>query len=485
MAESEISMTLDRDAWPPPRRQRSLARRLARRLDHPARAIRILALAALPGLLAFCVIAPPLAAEPPRNDGAVGSGEAELSESLARYPASARRAALMLAGEPEALLEIDRIQQDSAQRFADLLAPYSRRERQEIWNLVRYPGLVAALARTGRKSRDQLEAIADRFPPEERNTILEAGAEHHALWVEVYGLDLETRQRARRALPSADPQLQAAFDALEDRPELMSLLLENIRWTTRLGSEYRDDPTGVAERFATLEPELETRRRQDETAWAEELADPASEEELERAARAFGDAFGLEPEASEQAHGERGNDPDSAEYAAQVTIEDGGRRSRTLRNSARSHHAYPYWFGYPDWYAAPLWIPLGLSDHVGFRRGHGARPSRRFVPVGLPSLFFLSWYHDVYRADDRPISGRRVRYYDDHRPRRGRHRPPSAGIMREDDTRKRQKDGSGKTDRGRRTSTSGDSSGRGAGRASRADATTLPSDGRTGRNRAP
>lgn len=497
MAESEISMAPDRDAWPPARTQRlrahhGLPRRSPRRIDKTARAgsantartSRILTLVAL---LALCALAPPLAAEPPRNGSVVGSRDAELFESLARHPASARRAALMMAGEPEALLEIDRIQQNSARRFADLLMPYSRRERQQIWNLVRYPGLVAALARDGRKSRAQLEAIADRFPPEERDAILEAGAERYALWVEIYGLDLETRQRARRALPSADPQLQAAFDALEDRPELMSLLLENIRWTTRLGSEYRDDPTGVAQRFATLEPEIEARRRQDETAWAEELDNPASAEELDRAAQAFAEAFGLEPERSARGQDEVGDQANSPEYAAQVTLEDGGRRSRTLRNTARAQQAYPYWFGYPDWYAAPLWIPLGLADHVGFRRGHGTRPRRRFVPVGLPSRFFLSWYYDVYRAADRANSGHRIRYYDERRPRRARRarpRTPSAGIMREAETPRVRKAGGDQADRGRRTSTSGDSSGRGAGRGSRADATTLPPDGRTAPNRA-
>ncbi len=472
-------MTHDRDVWPPPSTLGPPAhlrpwRRSITRLAHGVLATRILALLALPGLFAVCAIDPPLAAETHRTGSTDRSTEAELSEALASHPEPARRAALLIAGDPEALLEVDRVQQESARRFAELIAPYSRRERKDIWNLVRYPGLVAALARDGRKTRAQLEAIADRFPPEEREAILEAGSERYALWVEIYGLELETRQRARRALSSADPPLQAAFDELENHPELMSLLLENIRWTTRLGSEYRDDPAGVAQRFATLEPELETRRREDERAWAEELADPASAEELERAARAFAATFGLESDDPEGPRDAR---------AEQVTIEDGGRRSRTLRNTARIHHAYPYWFGYPDWYAVPLWTPLALSDHVGFRRAHGPGPRRRFVRVGLPSAFFLSWYHDVYRSGGRPISEPGVRYYDDHRPRHRRPRAPSAGIMREAEKHRSRSPGDDENprDRGRRTSTSGDSSGRAAGRGSRADATTPPRDDRADR----
>jgi len=181
------------------------SRRSPRRPARADRATRQLGRVVLSGLLALCTVDSPQAAEPDRNGTAAGASDAELSESLARHPASARRAALLIAGEPETLLEIDRIQQDSARQFADLLAPYSRRDRQEVWNLVRYPGLVAALARNGRKSHTQLEAIADRFPPEAREAILELGSERHVLWVEIYGLELETRQRARRTLSSADP----------------------------------------------------------------------------------------------------------------------------------------------------------------------------------------------------------------------------------------------------------------------------------------
>ena len=384
---------------------------------------------------------------------------------------------MILAGEPEALLEIDRIQLDSARQFAELLAPYSRRDRQEVWNLVRYPGLAAELARDGQKSRAELEAIADRYPPEEREAILESGAGRHALWLEIHGLQLEARQRAHRVLVAADRSLLAAFEEIEDRPELMSLLLDNLRWTVRLGSEYREDPAGVAQRFAAIEPELEARRREQESAWAEELADPASSEELERAARAFAEAFGLSAEPAE---------PALEGYAAQVTREDGGRRSRTLRNTGRSQHAYPYWLGLPDGYATPLYAPLGLADHVGFRIGHGPRLRRRFIPVGLPSAVFLAWYHDVYRSGDRAISRRGVRYYDAHPPPRRRPRAPSAGIVRDGEARPGlQQDGEADRDRGRRTSTAGDSRGRGAGRGSRADATTLPTKGRERRDGAP
>jgi hypothetical protein len=128
-------MTHDRDVWPPPStlgpparlrpRRRSIAR-----LAHGVLATRILALLVLPGLFAVCAIDLPLAAETHRTGRTDGSTEAELSEALARHPEPARRAALLIAGEPEALLEIDRVQQESARRFAELIASRPKSARR-------------------------------------------------------------------------------------------------------------------------------------------------------------------------------------------------------------------------------------------------------------------------------------------------------------------------------------------------------------------
>jgi hypothetical protein len=59
--------------------------------------------------------------------------------------------------------------------------------------------------------------------------------------------------------------------------------------------------------------------------------------------------------------------------------------------------------------------------------------------------------------------------------------------MREDEVRRSRQQGAGEAgrDRGRRTSTAGDSRGRGAGRGSRGESITLPPEGRVDPDRAP
>lgn len=421
------------------------------------------------GLLSFASLsadAITLATETPRAERSPRSHDGAPSESLAEHPPAARRAALILAGQPEVLLEIDRLQQESAGRFRALIAPYPRRDQQQIWSLVRYPGLAAALAGGGRKSSAQLEAIAERFPPEERAAILEQGEARYPLWVEIHALELETRQRVARMLSARDPRLLQAFDELESRPALLALLIDNIRWTTRLGAEYREEPLAVEQRLSALAAEIEARRREDERDWAEQLADPGSAEEIARATQAFAETFEYAPEAPESPAQER---------ERQVTVDETGRRTRTLAPPVRTSHAHPYWLGAPEAWDGSLWAPLPLSYHAGFRSGRGVRGDRRFVPVGLPSLFFLRWYHDVYRHRAQPGSGASVRYYETHRPRLRRSREPSAGILRRSDEDRPDRRGAEDASAGgRRTSTAGDSTGRESGRESRADATTLP-----------
>ena len=54
-------------------------------------------------------------------------------ENLAGYPSSARHAALVVAGYPEELLDIQKIQQKSADDFAALLDAYPRKTQERIW----------------------------------------------------------------------------------------------------------------------------------------------------------------------------------------------------------------------------------------------------------------------------------------------------------------------------------------------------------------
>ncbi|MEE8166674.1 MAG: hypothetical protein V3T64_13995, partial [Myxococcota bacterium] len=288
------------------------------------------------------------------------------------------------------------------------VSSYARKDQEQIWNLVRHPGLVAELARGGRKSDSELEQIASRYPAEDRAAIVKQGRERYPTWVQIYALEIEVEQAFSELLSDQPAEVRSAFDELTKRPDLMSILIDNLRMTTVLGALYRDDRDGVEAHFDALHRQVAARQQEEERAWSDEVTDPDSAEELERAARAFAEAYDYDVEGDVNNDIKEGVDSDPA---PSVRIE-----------SYVVVHPYPYWFGYPYWYDVAYWYPLPFWSHVGFRFGHG----HGFVSVGLPSLLFLDWYHASYVPhfrlghDDhhRQVHYRQVRYYEKHHSQR-------------------------------------------------------------------
>ncbi len=349
------------------------------------------------------------ALDPQLDSGGFREEDRAVAEELAAFSAEERHAALIAAGHPEDLLEVQQIQSGSADDFAALLEGFPRKDQEQIWDLVRYPGLVADLARGGAKSDAELDRIAQRYPEEIRSTIRSAGRERYATWVEVYALDLEAEQALSGVIAKHPAEVRSAFQRLRGRPDLMSLLVDNVGLATRIGAAYRADPTRVEARFDTLHQEVAARKSDEEKNWARELQDPAAQEELRTAARQFAEDQGYDLE----------DESDGSAIQTRVVHVD----------HYVNANPYPYWFGYPSWYDYPYWYPASVWTHVGFRFGGGSS----FIQVGLPSPYFLGWYGNYYygaRYDswNHPGSyyggGNRyprhfssARYYDDNHPR--------------------------------------------------------------------
>lgn len=309
----------------------------------------------------------------PRLDaGGFREEDLDIAEEIARFSAEERHAALVAAGHPEDLLAVQQIQSESADDFAELVEGFSRDDQEQIWDLVRYPGLVADLARGGAKTDPELERIAARYPEEIRAAIRSEGRERYATWVEIYALDLQAEQAFSSVIARHPADVRGAFQRLRGRPDLLSVLVDDIGFATRIGAAYREDPTRVEARFDSLHQDVAARRSEQEKSWAKELENPESRKELETAAREFAEDQGY-------------------------SLDDPSDRTVVQTRVVHVDHyvntnPYPYWFGYPTWYDYPYWYPGSVWSHVGFRFGGG----NGYVSIGLPSPYFLGWYNNYY-----------------------------------------------------------------------------------------
>ena len=117
--------------------------------------------------------------------------------------------------------------------------------QEQLFEITRYPELIAQIVEGGPKSSDELEAIAEFYPEETRAAALAAGSSH---WKVVARIDALLRDEAALLeeriahLPEAKRE---AFRGLVAAPELMALLAENTALAVLLGDAYEREPEAV------------------------------------------------------------------------------------------------------------------------------------------------------------------------------------------------------------------------------------------------
>src|ERR1700752_1696882 len=105
--------------------------------------------------------------------------------TVASYPDSVRVKALLACQKPEILVKTESLQKNTSQSFRDLVSNYNKEEQQKLWDLSRQPGLITKIAVGGKKSTEELETIAAKYPSELKKNILNAGKKRYDALVEI------------------------------------------------------------------------------------------------------------------------------------------------------------------------------------------------------------------------------------------------------------------------------------------------------------
>jgi len=319
-------------------------------------------------------------------------------ESLALYPEDTRDAILGVSLYPQLVAAAGELQAEISGEFQELLADLPREEQQKLWELVRFPELVDALAAGERKSDSEIRELAKDYSEEIRTAAEQLGRDRYELLREIRGLRRRAELAVDALLRGYPLEAQGDFRKLLERPEILSLLHQNPELTRRLGDRYRRDPTATKQLLTELGRDAEERNREALDEWVRELEeDPEAEAELRQAA----EEFAVDQEI----------DPDQVALSEPVTT----------RVEVVHHYygyAYPYWFGYPYWYSYGWWYPRPYYAHWGFYLD----PVGAMVVVGLPSYAFVDWHfrHRHHHHRYSHLSARYVSHARRHRRWRGR-----------------------------------------------------------------
>jgi hypothetical protein len=319
--------------------------------------------------LEFAPLPAPLASVRDEDRGAL--------EVLALYQEPLRAVLLEVTRHPQTLIALERAQADTRERFRALLEPLPEAQRDQIWDLVRAPALIAALADASSPTPDEIEALTREHPEEIRAAALAVSREDPDLLREIARLQADFEAQFDALVRGLDEGAEAAFRSALAHPELLEILNAHMHLSVLLGEAYERDPQGLESALASLANEVAARTASAREDWIQALdEDPEARAEFEQAAAAYAEEEGID-------YAEQTLSPEETWVALLV-------------------YPYPYWFGFPGGYygfyygfypyAAYWWYPYyphHHHHHFGFY--YGSR--HRTVFYGFPSHCFLRWYY--------------------------------------------------------------------------------------------
>ncbi|MGI9431706.1 MAG: hypothetical protein ACR2PQ_05815, partial [Myxococcota bacterium] len=338
-------------------------------------------------------------------------------EALSLYPEDLRRSILEASTEAHVLGELSARQERSRESFARLLEPYEQETQEQLFQLTRYPTLVAEIVEGGPKNPDELETIAARYPEDALDAALAAGGQNWKLVSRAHALLSSEQTAFGRLVGDLPDEKQSAFLALIDTPEVLALMSENTEMTVLLGDAYERDPDGVRLAFDDLQQVVAERNAEEARDFAELVeSDPELQEEVDASYREYEEEF-VEP-------------------AAPAPVQQVNVHVNIVR-------PYSYWVGVPPWvradysyydpwmhwYPRPYWRRSGLwfgprftvvhrVPHFGFYGWYFNRPVHHHRYPRLSNHFLR--HHDRHGYGHHYDRGHRGHHYD--RGHRGYHR---------------------------------------------------------------
>lgn len=291
----------------------------------------------------------------------------ESVDALVMYPADTRLAILEVAMNPEILMRMKGIQNKTQNSFLEIVQPLSKDEQEQVYQLTRYPDLLASLVVGGKKSNAVMREIVAAYPEDIQPAAEDLGRKRYDELAAIHRLSASAHDAMETVLTGYPADIQESARKLLDLPEVVGILTENMQLTVLAGDVYRQDPEWVLQKADSLNFELARAQAEELVEWKKNLEnDPEAKKELAASADAYAQEQGVRSEVN---------------------------RSPDLVNMYVHYAPFSYWFGYPYWYSYTSWYPYPYWWDWGFYYG----PSNQMIVFGLPSYHFVHWHFYDYQ----------------------------------------------------------------------------------------
>ncbi|MDR3715598.1 MAG: hypothetical protein P4L51_22540 [Puia sp.] len=285
-----------------------------------------------------------------------------IDASIAPYQADVREAILQASQHPEVLSALQKTQSQTVESFHSIISGFDRKKQAWFYTITRYPELMHTLSTLPGKTD---KAAIYKLLPNQDADLKEAAWQLYDSkkkdLIKLDNINIAAKQDFDKTVQNLSAPARSAFEKLYNMPDVLTLLTNNIDLTTRLGEHYKENPTALNNRLASIHDSLIVQDQYEITAYKKQMADdPKARDELSQAAKDYAKDNDYDVPAQQY------DDADNENYYA---------------------NPYSYWFGYPGWYSDPLWYPGSFWFDTGLYFGIGG-----FGIGGMPGYGFSSWF---------------------------------------------------------------------------------------------
>lgn len=320
------------------------------------------------GLLGFSVTA--LGAKTPQAlqvlDTQIDRNQGVMDQWL-QFPERFSQPMLTASQYPEVLGRLGRLQTRTRGQYQSLIRDLKRSEQEQVYELTRYPNLLAALGGEKKLSNSEIKKTASEYPEEAQKAARALGRKKYGLLRQINQLNQQSRSEFDRFIQDLPPRAQDAYRELLQVPELLSSMEENMPLTVALGEAYREAPSATERKLEGMRAELEKRNSDAVADFNEDLKNnPQAAQEMRQVAQQYAKENNIDLYEVD-------------EVPTTTTVYVG-------------INPYPYWFGWPFWYPYAYWRPYPYWWGFGFYFG----PGWGIGYWGYPSYWYSNWFWGYY-----------------------------------------------------------------------------------------
>jgi hypothetical protein len=246
-----------------------------------------------------------------------------LNDAVASYDASVRQSILVASQYPSVLVQLQKSQDQTMASFQKMISKFRQAKQEWFYNVTRYPELMHQLANLPAKQKK--EDIYKLLPNQDPDLKEAAWKLYHNEKKNLAKLDnirISANSEFENSVSHLNAPARDAFQKLQNKPDVLTLLTNNIALTEKLGDRYKSNPSELTNQLAMLHDKLEIKNQEQAAEFKKQIeGDPKAMKELQDASNAY-------------------------------------KRNSYYNN--QYYNPYSYWFGYPYWYPYPMWYP-GMS----------------------------------------------------------------------------------------------------------------------------